>query len=160
MTARALTAMMCACLCLVLPQRARSQAASSGGMFKIAISIPLDLKNLNPAVSDLSVPCDITQPGMVQNEGIRATPAQSGGGMAVAVVTNGAVQKTVVAHYTAVRSAPYAHGEVWTYTCHLVLNTNTASGVVGYVAGSGPGVPAVAQLTSGNGTVSGTFTLP
>ena len=161
MTAKTFVAAIGICVSLALPRAAVSQTTPTGGMFNIAISVPLDLKNLNPAITDLMVLCDITQPGMVMNQGIRMTPAQNGGGPAVSMVTNGAVQKTVVAHYTASRAATFAHGEVWTYACHLQLNSTTSTGApTSYIAGSGPGVPAVAQLASGNGTVSGTFTLP
>lgn len=151
-----------------------AQAIAPTVTFAGTVSIPVDLKNLHPDVDTVIVLCNMTQTGTTQSLTRVAWPGlQTGAGyqnvlslpayyQAIhAKVSSGAVQTTVISHFAASRPGIFAPGEVWGYSCQLkfIGRVGSNSGHIEVTPGVGPTFTGMAQLTSGNTSVQGTFTL-
>lgn len=119
--------------------------------FDIMLTVPLDLKDLNPLTSRLDLLCGVQPTGSpaptvtVKKDNEPTVP-----------VVNGAFKGNMTAQYTVTSAQALVPGQQWSYFCSITLNLKENGELRSVV----PGHDKEALIASGSNNVSGTFTTP
>jgi hypothetical protein len=134
---------------LSLPAQAAAPAALK---FEVTLTIPVDVKDLNPLIDYFNLTCGIQPAGSSGTNG-RVFPDNSVGGP----IANGAFHGNVTAHYVITSQQPFAAGQQWAYTCAIAYLMKKDDGTTDHLSLT-PGTDSHALIASGSGTMTGTFT--
>jgi hypothetical protein len=120
--------------------------------FDVNLTVPLDLKDLNPLTDRVDLLCGIQPTGSPA-----PTVALKAVNRPLSVVVNGAFKGNLTQQYTVTSDHALVPGQQWSYFCSIAFRVALAGG--GGESDVTPG-DKTALIASGSRSVSGTFTTP
>jgi hypothetical protein len=117
--------------------------------FDVNLTVPLDLKDLNPLTNRVDLLCSIQPTGSPA-----PTVAIKADNQALSVVVNGVFKGNVTQQFTVTSDHALVPGQQWSYFCSIAFRIGDGSG------GESTAYPGdkTALIASGSKSVNGTFT--
>jgi hypothetical protein len=140
---------------ILLPIATYAQTPAPANLkFDIALTVPVQLKDLNPEIIYFNMFCWIQQAGLSGTTGRVGSKDAMG-----AHISNGAYSGNVVGHFTITSTQAFPPNQQWNYSCYLEFLKPANNGTTDDVPGT-PGVDSWALIASGSNSVQGSFTTP